>query len=62
MPHLRCSYCGASTHSVNLCPKTWGGQANRKRLRCTYCGGLDHSNEGCPKLGKRPKPGTYRLD
>lgn len=60
---MRCSYCGSQAHVIKLCPKTWGGQANRNALRCAYCGGTDHSNASCPKLGLAQRtPGTYVLD
>jgi hypothetical protein len=26
---MRCSYCGATDHNVNACPKTWEGSASR---------------------------------
>jgi hypothetical protein len=26
---MRCSYCGSELHTVENCPKTWGGSANR---------------------------------
>lgn len=58
----RCTYCGSPHHAVNLCPKTWGGQANRNALRCGYCGGRDHDIKSCPKRGCRPQPGGYVTD
>ena len=27
---MYCSYCGSHDHPYELCPKTWGGSANRK--------------------------------
>lgn len=46
---MRCSYCGAETHTIALCPKTWSGSARRLHLRCRYCGATDHDIEACPK-------------
>lgn len=46
---MRCTYCGSRFHTVNLCPKTWGGSSERLHLRCTYCGDNGHSSEVCPK-------------
>jgi primosomal protein N' len=46
---MRCTYCGARTHTIALCPKTWAGSARRANLRCTYCGSREHSIEACPK-------------
>lgn len=52
MARLRCTYCGAKTHTVLNCPKTWGGQGRRQALRCTYCGKRDHAHSSCPSLGR----------
>jgi DNA-directed RNA polymerase subunit RPC12/RpoP len=46
---MRCTYCGANTHTANLCPKTARGSSNRKNLRCTYCGSREHDIKACPK-------------
>ena len=47
---MYCTYCGNHDHPYELCPKTWGGSANRKwGLYCTYCGSNQHSTEYCPK-------------
>ena len=46
---MRCTYCGAPTHNIALCPKTWGGSVARVHLRCTYCGAKDHGLKACPK-------------
>lgn len=47
---MRCTYCGAATHTVENCPKTWGGQGARQAMRCSYCGGRDHVHAACPKI------------
>lgn len=49
----RCSYCGSNQHTARHCPKTAGGQANRRGLWCTYCGSNEHSIMACPKNGAR---------
>lgn len=46
---MRCSYCGSNLHTVENCPKTWNGQANRAQMRCSYCGARDHNVNACPK-------------
>ena len=46
---MRCTYCGASTHTEPLCPHTANGSSARLRLRCTYCGSHEHDIEACPK-------------
>ena len=46
---MRCTYCGSSRHTIELCPKTHNGSVARNRLRCTYCGARDHDVDGCPK-------------
>lgn len=46
---MRCSYCGSHLHTVANCPKTWGGQINRRDMRCSYCGARDHNADACPK-------------
>ena len=46
---MRCTYCGAGTHTRALCPHTYGGSAARANLRCSYCGGRDHDVEACKK-------------
>lgn len=46
---MYCTYCGASTHTVALCPKTAGGSSARLNLRCTYCGSHEHDIHACPK-------------
>lgn len=52
MAYQWCSFCGANTHTVDNCPKTWGGQGNRNAMRCSYCGKTDHRNSSCPSLGR----------
>lgn len=46
---MRCTYCGSNLHTVVNCPKTWGGQANRRAMRCAYCGSREHTIRACPK-------------
>lgn len=46
---MRCSYCGSTSHTIALCPKTHAGSSARTHLRCTYCGGRDHDIKACPK-------------
>lgn len=46
---MRCTYCGAGTHTKTNCPHTFEGSAARMRLRCTYCGKKDHDVKACPK-------------
>ena len=46
---MRCNYCGSHVHTLENCPKTWGGQANRNRMRCGYCGSKKHNTNACPK-------------
>jgi hypothetical protein len=46
---MRCTYCGAETHTKALCPNTYSGSAARMRLRCTYCGSNEHDIKACPK-------------
>jgi hypothetical protein len=46
---MRCTYCGAHTHTYALCPKTWAGSSARMHLRCAYCGARDHDITACPK-------------
>lgn len=63
MTYQRCTYCGALTHTVANCPKTWGGQAGRNAMRCGYCGGRDHKQSSCPKLGREGRePDDYVRD
>lgn len=59
---MRCSYCGAYTHTIVLCPKTWSGSVNRIHLRCTYCGGRDHDIQACPKTWDGNAARTWRKD
>lgn len=44
---MRCTYCGSRLHTVENCPKTWGGSVNRQRMRCTYCGSRKHNYPAC---------------
>ena len=44
---MRCAYCGSQAHTLEYCPKTWGGQGNRNALRCAYCGARDHDEQAC---------------
>lgn len=46
---MRCSYCGSNLHTIDNCPKTWGGSINRQRMRCGYCGSPKHNTPACPK-------------
>lgn len=46
---MRCSFCGSHLHTVENCPKTWGGSANRARMHCSYCGSNKHNVNACPK-------------
>lgn len=46
-----CAYCGSHAHTIDYCPKTWGGQGNRNALKCSYCGSSNHKVSACPKLG-----------
>jgi DNA-directed RNA polymerase subunit RPC12/RpoP len=46
---MRCTYCGATTHTLALCPATIRGNAARKNLWCSYCGSKHHDIEACPK-------------
>lgn len=46
---MRCTYCGARTHTERNCPKTANGQMNRARMRCEYCGSDQHNVDACPK-------------
>lgn len=46
---MRCSYCGDNLHTVENCPKTWGGQISRAQMYCDYCGSRSHNVNGCPK-------------
>lgn len=62
MIRLRCSYCGARTHTVANCPKTWGGSASRAAMRCTYCGRTDHKVTACPRLVRQGPADDYILD
>lgn len=63
MSRQRCTYCGSHEHTVENCPKTWGGQANRNAMRCGYCGGRDHKNTSCPKRGLSHRvPGDFVTD
>lgn len=59
---MRCSYCGAQTHTVKLCPKTAGGQSARLHLRCSYCGGKDHDVQACLKTFRGNAVRTWRPD
>ena len=59
---MRCTYCGADTHTAPNCPKTWRGQGNRNAMRCTYCGGRDHRHSSCPKMGRARQPDDHILD
>jgi hypothetical protein len=45
---MYCTYCGASTHTVALCPKTANGSAARMHLHCGYCGSNKHDIQACP--------------
>ena len=29
--HLHCTYCGSKQHTATYCPKTYGGEGNRRR-------------------------------
>ena len=52
---MRCSYCGSKLHTVENCPKTWGGSARRRQLHCGYCGTWgDHDTRACPKTWSGP--------
>lgn len=62
MNRLRCTYCGATTHTAANCPKTWGGQANRAAMRCAYCGATNHRVAACPKLVRRGPADDYIRD
>jgi len=63
MSSLRCTYCGAETHTAANCPKTWAGQAARAQMRCAYCGKGDHKVTACPELGRLANPpDDYVLD
>lgn len=46
---MRCTYCGAQTHTIANCPKTHAGSAARAHMRCTYCGSRHHNVQACPK-------------
>lgn len=46
---MRCGYCGAQTHTIENCPKTWGGSINRMNMYCSYCGSHKHDIKACPK-------------
>lgn len=46
---MYCTYCGANTHTIDLCPKTSAGSTARLHLRCSYCGSNDHNIKACPK-------------
>ena len=46
---MYCSFCRSDKHTIINCPKTWGGQANRRNMRCGFCGSRDHNIEACPK-------------
>lgn len=46
---MRCSYCGSELHTVENCPKTWGGSVNRAHMYCSYCGSNKHNIKACPK-------------
>jgi hypothetical protein len=56
-----CSYCGCNLHTVENCPKTWGGQGNRNNMRCSYCGSNKHNIGGCYKLSNKNED-DYILD
>ena len=59
---MRCTYCGSAGHTIGYCPKTAGGQANRRDLRCSYCGARDHNYEACTKhAGGGKMPGAVRI-
>jgi hypothetical protein len=51
---VRCGYCGAHTHTLANCPKTWGGQGNRNAMRCGYCGSKTHNTSACTKTHRGP--------
>ncbi len=44
-----CNYCDSHAHTVENCPKTWSGSANRANMRCSYCGSTKHNVDACPK-------------
>lgn len=46
---MYCTYCGARTHTLALCPKTAAGSSARLHLRCSYCGSNEHDIKACPK-------------
>jgi len=46
---MYCSYCGSYAHTIQNCPKTYSGSANRNNMRCTYCGSTQHNVNACPK-------------
>jgi transcriptional regulator NrdR family protein len=46
---MRCNYCGSNQHTIENCPKTWSGQANRRTMYCSYCGSRSHNINACPK-------------
>ena len=56
-----CSYCGSNLHTIENCPKTWGGQSNRNKMRCSYCGSNKHNIGGCYKLSNKNED-DYILD
>ncbi len=59
-----CGYCGSKDHTIDNCPKTWGGQANRNAMRCGYCGSTNHNRPACPKTvaEHNRKPSDYVKD
>lgn len=51
-PPLPCIYCGAPTHSVEWCSKTWAGSGrlqSGEQLHCGYCGSTTHNFSACPQ-------------
>jgi uncharacterized Zn-finger protein len=46
---MACGYCGSPLHTLKNCPKTLGGQGNRRAMRCSYCGSTKHTVKACPK-------------
>lgn len=46
---MYCGFCGSNKHEIENCPKTWGGQMNRRFMRCGFCGSRKHNIKACPK-------------
>lgn len=59
---MYCSFCGSNKHTINLCPSTWEGSANRKNLRCSYCGSHEHDIKACPKTWSGNAARTWNED